>query len=87
MIVAKRYYVGARDILASTNTHAKVTLGEAITAAEKVLEEEPTRKEVAVVQIIRVVRRAPSPVVVEQVEAPPGVYHVAYEYVYAKDDK
>lgn len=57
-----RFYVGSRSILDNDSEYVKETLGEALDHARAILEEDPDRREVAVVQIIRVVRRKSVPI-------------------------
>lgn len=68
-----RYYVGASHIaeaisMKGNDAHTRATVEEAIEAATEVLENDPMRNCVIIVKIIRVVRRASRPNVIENVE-------------------
>ncbi len=59
MYVKRRFYCGARDILSASSNYAVETEAEAIEKAQRLLDEDPKRTEVALVQIIKVVKRRP----------------------------
>lgn len=64
--VKNKFYCGATDIL--SNGWAKPTLEEAIKNARKILDENPDRDKIAIVQIIRVVTREKTPIKVMRVK-------------------
>lgn len=61
----KRYYVGSLSVFSSGNTHLKATVNEAIADAKRKVDE--TGDDQFVVQIIRVVRKQATPIIVEKV--------------------
>lgn len=65
MKLKNRFYPGVRDIL--TSGYAVESIDLAVERARKILVDEPARDYVAIVQIVRVVRRAVAPVRVEKV--------------------
>lgn len=62
--ITKRFYVGSNRM---ATDWPKATLFEAVAHAKRLLDEDPDMQQAIVVQIVRVVRRQSTPLIVEKV--------------------